>query len=222
MLKATKAVLFASLAALGWAAQANAATSFVVDTTSSKLQVSVTYSGVSGNSNKSGVDGTVTANVATSGSTISQIQITDFYLYTTQKLSVTLDYIFFTETASTDKLTLDLTSYGSAASVSNTGSFTQAGNAVQSTGDLDYSGLYTGTKALESTSATDISGTIVNNSGILTLTIPVSVTQYQTVNGSIATITITGTIIATAVPEVASLSILAAAPLMMLRRSRKI
>jgi len=235
MLNATKSVLLASIAALGLAAQANAATTFTVDSTKSSLNVDVTASTstIFGTIKDSGSDfaslvGNISAEIGSVGYTLNQIHVTDLSLSTSRGLSITL---FKVMTGSTTVLTLSMNSSaaGSPTTIGSDGSFTQNNNAITTAGDMTFSGT---TQSLAGTYTSNFTGIltdtgVVSGSGhVMQLTIPnISITQTQTTSGVDITMLVTGNLVATGVftpvPEIASLSILAAAPLMMLRRSRK-
>ena len=182
-----------------------------VDTPASNVTVNVTALGFN-DSDSTGISGSVSATVAPGSGAPAAIHLTVLVLDATETLSVNLGNVILGGVmANSPDFGLRMgNGYGAAGrptAVGGGGAFTQAGNLVQTIGMLNYQGygflgggFGSGSVDMSANdpSVADLGGTVTIGGGMITLTLPVNITQQIPFDGFTATVVATGTIVARA------------------------
>ncbi len=167
------------------------------------ISANIPLLGNSTDTESSGISGTITANVQPNAAPFSQIQVTGLDVTTTEDSRIALgfsnaDSLIITAAAGAIRLTLDPP--GSSASVSG-GSFSLNDLMLRISGTATVMGTgqfsqFNDTQSLDTTAPVSLGGTISQNNGDLTLTVPFSITESVSEGAISVNFTLSGNIVA--------------------------
>ena len=186
---------------------------FTVDSTRSNTNINATLGtsfGEDDSSDASSVSGTVRALLSPDSLPYNQIQIDDLNLVLDDALSFRFSFAFGLAGVNADvgagAISVTMNSPGAPSAIDGAGNFNQTGNELRIAGVANVSGtgladgqVPEGPQNLDTpVPNVDLGGTLVENGGILTLTVPLNFTGSFDVAGNTLDLEVTGTVVATA------------------------